>query len=113
MALVPEHAPPQPLKTDPVAGDAVSVTLRPNGKSSVQSAPQLMPLGVDVTVPVPLPARATRSVRVCRVNVATTLRAAVMLTVQVGDVPEHAPDQPVKSTPTAARALSVTEVPWA
>jgi len=43
-------------------------------------------------------------------NVAVTVRAWVMLTVQV-PVPAHAPLQPVKVEPAAAVAARVTEVP--
>jgi hypothetical protein len=44
------------------------------------------------------------------VNVAVTLRAAVMLTVQV-PVPVHAPLQPVKVEPVVAAAVRVTDAP--
>jgi hypothetical protein len=43
-------------------------------------------------------------------NVAVTLRAAVMLTVQ-SPVPVHAPLQPVKEEPVAAAAVRVTAAP--
>jgi hypothetical protein len=49
-------------------------------------------------------------VGVLRVNVAVTLRAADILTVQV-PVPVHAPLQPVKVEPVPAAAVRVTEVP--
>lgn len=45
-------------------------------------------------------------------NVAVTLRAAVMEVVQV-PVPVHAPLQPVNVEPLAAAAVSVTDVPVA
>jgi hypothetical protein len=44
-------------------------------------------------------------------KLAVTLRAALMLTVQVLLVPEQAPDQPAKVEPEAAAAVSVTLVP--
>lgn len=58
---VPEtgHPPPDhPAKVDPLAGVAVSVTTVPALKpvlAPVQAGPQLMPLGDDVTVPLPVP----------------------------------------------------------
>jgi hypothetical protein len=49
------HAPIHPWKTEPVAGDATSVTLLPLAKLAEQVVPQLTPAGVLVTVPVPVP----------------------------------------------------------
>jgi hypothetical protein len=54
-APVPEQAPPQPAKVEPAAGVAVSVTEVPWPYVSAQSAPQLMPAGEEVTVPLPVP----------------------------------------------------------
>ena len=60
---VPVQPPPdQPANAEPAAGDAVSVTMVPDGYGSEQSAPQLMPPGADVTVPMPVPASATARV---------------------------------------------------
>jgi hypothetical protein len=79
----------------------------------VHDVPQLMPLGLEVTVPVPVPARVTLTANVEAVlNVAVTARAAVIDTVQVL-VPEQAPPQPAKLAPLPAAAVSVTEVPLA
>ena len=50
---VPVHAPLQPLNTEPLAGEAESVTVELPGKFAVQVAPQLMPIGVLVTTPGP------------------------------------------------------------
>jgi hypothetical protein len=72
-----------------------------------------MPLGEDVTVPVPVPAFVTVSAKVDELlNVAVTARAAVMDVVQV-PVPVHAPLQPANVEPLAAAAVSVTDVPLA
>jgi hypothetical protein len=60
--VVPEQSPLQPVKIEPVAGTALSVTSVPESKFALQAVPQLIPAGVLVTVPVPLPARATVSV---------------------------------------------------
>ena len=43
---------------------------------------------------------------------ACTFVLADMITSQDSAVPEHAPDQPVKFTPGAGVAVSVTVVPW-
>ena len=46
---------PQPINVEPGAGVAVNVIAVPSTKGSLQSVPQSMPAGFDVTVPVPLP----------------------------------------------------------
>jgi hypothetical protein len=60
-APIPVQAPLQPVNPIPVA---VSVTEVPFEKSTEQVAPQLMPVGFDVTLapPVPLPASVTNNV---------------------------------------------------
>jgi len=64
-APVPEHPPPvQPLKVEPPAGAAVSVTAVPLVKLAAQVAPQSMPAGELVTVPLPVPAGVTVRVKV-------------------------------------------------
>ena len=50
-------SPVQPVNVEPAAGVAVSVTAVPLAKFSLQSAPQAIPAGFEVTVPVPVPAR--------------------------------------------------------
>ena len=60
---VPEQPPPlQPEKTEPAPAEAVSVTLVPELYDSEQSAPQLMPAGLEVTVPEPVPDLVTERV---------------------------------------------------
>ena len=62
---VPEQPPPvQPLKVEPPAGAAVSVTAVPLVKLAAQVAPQSMPAGELVTVPLPVPAGVTVRVKV-------------------------------------------------
>jgi hypothetical protein len=51
--LVPLHAPLQPENVEPLPGEAESVTVVLPAKSAVQVDPQLMPVGVLVTTPVP------------------------------------------------------------
>ena len=74
-------------------------------------APQLIPAGLEVTVPLPDPDLLTDRVNVCRLKVAVTDVAAFMVTKQV-PVPEHPPPlQPAKVEPPAWAAVSVTDVP--
>ena len=62
---VPLQPPPvQPLKVEPMAGMAVSITTVPLAKLAEQVAPQVMPAGALVTVPLPVPALETVSVKV-------------------------------------------------
>jgi hypothetical protein len=74
-APVPVHAPVQPVNVLPVAAVPVSVTDVPELYVAVHVAPQLMPAGVLVTVPVPAPDRVTVNANVTGANVAVTARA--------------------------------------
>ena len=56
---VPVHAPAQPVKADSATGNGTSVTALPSGISLLQVVPQLIPAGVEVTVPVLVPLRVT------------------------------------------------------
>ena len=57
---VPEQPLPlQPPKVEPAAGAAVSVTAVPLAKLAEQVAPQVIPAGELVTVPLPVPAGVT------------------------------------------------------
>ncbi len=57
---VPEQPPPdQPVKVEPAAGLAASWTTVPARNASLQSGPQAIPAGVEVTVPAPVPVLAT------------------------------------------------------
>ena len=111
------QAPPHPMKPCPAAGFAVSLTVAPALKcwvhvfaapvlaqapAALETAPRPLTLSVSVpgVPPPPLP-----------LNVAETLRAAVMTTVHVVAFPEQAPPQPVKVWPLAGVAISVTLVP--
>src|SRR5438093_355575 len=62
---VPEQPPPlQPEKVEPAAGAAVKVTEVPLAYVAAQVAPQAMPAGALVTVPLPAPLELTVSVKV-------------------------------------------------
>lgn len=107
--VLPEHdGSDQPANRDPLAAAAVSVTLVFALKSWVQLPPQLIPDGLDVTVPVPLPLRTT--VRRLTANVAVTVFAASIVTMHA-PVPEHAPPQPVNAFFALGVGVSVTTVP--
>jgi hypothetical protein len=105
---VPEQAPYQPEKTEPLAALAVSETLVPSVRLAMQVAPQLMPLGVLVTVPLPLPIFLTVSVYFFfRLKVAVTARLELIVALH-GPVPLHAPLQPANTEPVAGVAVSVS-----
>jgi len=111
-ALVPVHAPVQPMKVEPEVGLAVSVIVAPIAMDCEQVAPQLMPAGALVIVPEPVPSFVTDSVMRLGVvvNVALTEVAAFTVTAQV-PVPEQAPLQPAKAEPAVGVAVRVTTVP--
>src|SRR5207249_3291538 len=109
---VPEHPPPlQPVKVEPAAAVAVSVTAVPLVKLAKQVAPQLMPAGALVTVPLPVPAGVTVRVKLCRVKVAVTVVAAERVTVQAPVREQRPPRQLLKVEPAAGVAVRVTAVP--
>src|SRR5262249_23630494 len=73
---VPEHpSPVHPVKSEPTSGVAVRVTLVLEAKPGEQGAPQVIPAGLELTEPVPVPSSATFSVSVFSVKVAVTERA--------------------------------------
>jgi len=104
--------PVQPVRTEPDAATAVSVTEDPATYGSEQSAPQLIPAGFDVTVPVPLPARLTVTGNVIRSNRALALVSAVILS-EHDPVPEQPPLHPANVELFAGVAVSATAVPLA
>ena len=53
--------PVQPAKDEPLAGVAVSVTEVAGAKLALQVCPQLMPEGLLLTVPLPMPLKVTVS----------------------------------------------------
>jgi hypothetical protein len=109
-APVPAHAPDQPVKVEPAVAAWVSVTTVPGAKVAVQVAPQAMPAGFDVTVPLPLPARVTTRLR-SRANAAWIDRSSVTVVVHVPAPVQPPPVQPTKVDPTAGAAVSVTWAP--
>ena len=94
---------------------SVSVTRVPAAKLALQMVPQLIPEGLLVTVPIPVPARLTLKTSAFWVGlkVAVTCWLALSFTVQVGLVPVQAPDHPAKNEVLIGAAVSVTWVPLA
>ncbi len=75
-------------------------------------APQLIPAGLDVTVPLAMrPVLLTVSVKLCTAKVAVTDRAALIVTVQLVPETVSQPLQPPKVDPLPALAVSITTVP--
>ena len=109
--LAPLQAPLQPVKLEPAAGVAVSVTTVSSKKLAAHVAPQLMPAGLLVIAPLPVPARLTDNVRNTgsSVKVAVTDRAALIVATQA-PAPLHAPLHPAKLEPVAGLAVRVTTV---
>ncbi len=109
-APVPVQAPPQFANVDPAAGVAVRVTAVPGVTDCEQVAPQLMPAGLLVTVPDPVPIFVTESITGVALKVAVTETSAFNVTEHV-PVPAQAPLQPANVEPAAGAAVMVTAVP--
>jgi hypothetical protein len=108
---MPEHAPDQPANVDPAFGTALSVTVVPCVNDSLQSEPQLTPLGLEATVPAPLPDLLTVTGYWFKENVAVTVVPVVTVSVH-GAVPvQSPPDHPVNEEPVAGAAVKVISVP--
>jgi hypothetical protein len=103
--------PLQPVKRESRSGVAVKVTVVPLTKLAEQALPQLIPDGLDVTVPLPRPDLLTVSVNRSRVNVALTVLAALIVTLQVAPEAASHPVHPVKREPDAETAVNVTCMP--
>jgi hypothetical protein len=109
---VPLHPPPlQPANVEPEAAAAAKVTLAPLVKPTEQAVPQLMPVGLLVTVPLPVPAGVTVSVAVWRSKVAVTVASAPADKRHVPVPVQPLPVQPANVEPLAAVAVKVTGVP--
>jgi hypothetical protein len=110
-----QPSPLQPANVDPVAAAAVSTTTCPLVKLAEHVAPQLIPAGLLVTVPVPVPA-----LRTVRVSLLPVLKDAVTVTSDVTIGTTHVGGfvwglagtqfalNPANVDPAAAVAVSVT-----
>ncbi|MDH3461250.1 MAG: hypothetical protein OEM00_09820 [Burkholderiaceae bacterium] len=74
-APVPVQEPRQPAKYEPSAALGTSVTGVSAGIEYLQIAPQSIPPGDELTLPMPVPVRVTDKGSGVRANVAPTLRA--------------------------------------
>ena len=95
-------SPPKPAKVEPASGVAVSVTTVPVAKAAEQVAPQSIPAGLLVTVPVPAPSLLTVRVNCC-VNVAVQVVFAISVTCPSEQ--SGSPPKPAKTDPLAGVAV--------
>lgn len=94
--------PVQLLNCWPLAGVAVRVTVLFNVNGATQVAPQLIPAGLLVTVPLPVLVTVSVGLKVAR-----TVLAAVIFTVQVAPLAVSQPLQPANCQPVAGVAVRV------
>lgn len=106
VSWAPVQPPVHPVQMEPGSGVAVKVTVVPWPNLLEQVPlflPQLMPVGLLVTVSLP-----ERPIE--RVNAGTKLAVAVVeesrVTLQVGCAPMHAPVHPLKTFPDAGASPS-------
>jgi len=111
----PEQAPLQPENALPAAGAAVSVTRVPLANVWLHPVEpeQLIPAGLEVTVPLPPTVTCSEPFCAAAAKLAPTLWGAFIVTVQVEALPEQAPVHPTKVLPDAGAADNVTAVPLA
>src|SRR5258708_15169913 len=108
---VPEQAPLHPVKTEPAAGIAVSVTVVPLAIPAEHVAPQLIPPTLLVTVPVPLPCLVTTNCGLTPVPDKLTVWAGATESLKVS-VPARAPvADALNVTVTVQKAFAATEFP--
>src|SRR5262245_10528705 len=110
-APLPAQLPLQPVKVEPAAGTAVRVTAVLLVNEAEHVVPHEIPSGALVTVPLPMPAFVTVSAKDDKANVAVTLWAALIVTVQGLVVLVQPPLQPVNVEPAVGVAVNVTAVP--
>ena len=91
------------------SGLAIRVTAVPVLKLALHASPQVMPGGLDVTVPPPAPVLVTLRVYWMISKLALTDFAVSMASWHTSG-PLHAPDQPVNTDVASAVAVSVTTV---
>jgi hypothetical protein len=108
-----QSAPPHPANVELAFGAAVSVIAVPLAKFAAHVVGQLIPAGLLVTVPPPVPASVIVSEKPLLLKFAVTDSAAVNVIVQA-PVPSHpAPVNPVNVEPVFAVAFRVTVAPLA
>jgi hypothetical protein len=104
------ESPNHPENLDPTAATGVRVTTCPLLKLATHVPPQLIPEGLEVTVPLPLPVLVN-----VRLNCWVVLNVAVQLLlafiVTEPSLQSELPLQPAKVEPLAGLAVSVTTCP--
>ncbi len=108
---MPLQPPLQPAKVAPPEGTAVSETELPVGKLAKQLSPHVIPLGLLVTVPAPVPDFVTvkRAVLTAALKMAATVELGVAVQ---GPVPEQPPPlHPANEEPAAGAGVNVTGAP--
>jgi hypothetical protein len=111
VASVPVQPPAHPTKVEPSAAAAVRVTAVPWSKLALHVCPQLIPDGLLLTLPLPVPLRVTASTGES-LKVAVTEEFWLNVILQA-PTPLQAPDHPAKKELAAGDAASVTSVPLA
>ena len=102
--------PDQPANVEPEAAVALKVTAVLLLRIVVQVLPQLIPVGLLVTVPVPVPTRLTESVYVLmRLNTAVHVMLAFIVTLP--SLQSALPDQLAKVEPLEGAAVNFTTLP--
>jgi hypothetical protein len=113
-APVPLQPPPlQPLKVAPGAGVSDSVICVPERNVALHVIRQLIPVGELVTVPVPVPAKATVSTVGTETAKFAVTDVLVPRVTTHGPRPAQAPLHPVNAEPEAGVGVKVTCVPLA
>ena len=102
----PSHS----VKLEPEAGVAVRVRVVPLVYVEEHVDPQLIPEGLPVIVPLPVPDLMIEIVRIFS-NVAVTVMLPLTVTVHVLVPEQPLPLQPVKTEPDVAAAVRVTTEP--
>src|ERR1700758_5620805 len=96
--------PDQPEKVEPSPGCAVSATEVPSGKRIWHAVPQAMPVGIEITLPMPLPAK--RMLRAPELPISVIVFAPASLTYAC--VPSGLMATPASADIAVATALTVT-----
>jgi hypothetical protein len=99
-----------PANVEPGAAVARRLTFVPLLKLFVHVLPQLIPVGLLVTVPVPVPARLTERVYVL-IGLNTAVHVMLAFIVTLASLQSASPDQLAKLEPLEGAAANLTTVP--
>jgi len=99
---VPVQSPDQPLKVYPVAGVAVSVTEESTGKGALHVEPQLIPEGLEDTLPPP-----AMETAIVGLTIAVTDLSPSRVRMQLKPCPAQSPDQPVNTQPEVEKFMYI------